>query len=251
MHIEEVLRSEIRPIDSLAYQRITKRLSTQPKLIEHCRYIQKVFTCENQFKSKNFNVYNINSHVNQAEIQNYDSQFDQLKERFAVEQTTRIDLVLDTNLNYWRSYPKWDVRYGLLQRFINGNPHELVHHFFTEYSDVPFFQEPMAFLYGDFKGDTSRFFSRYTTLDTSINYANYSPAKELWHFPAIVILEKNKKESFWLFTSTLIQKFGVEKFIEFASLTTWDKTDDDFEKNFREIYSIKLNNFERNYILKN
>ncbi|NPD86829.1 hypothetical protein HNS38_18850 [Lentimicrobium sp. L6] len=250
VYIKHILKNEIFPLDSVVYNRILNRIDTDERLVKNCDYLKKVLTCDEKYESRHFNVYNLNSKVNQEEIRLYDKQFDELKMVFHNTDTMKLNIILDTTLSYWRAFPAWNVKYGLLQRYINGNPHELVHHFFTKYSDVPFFHEPLAFLYGDYSNDTTKFYNEFTTLNEQLSTNEYLRAKEVWHFPAIVTLEKHEKLSFWLFTSTLMQKYGIEKFIEFASLTTWDKNNGDFEKNFNTVYSISLNEFEQNQIIR-
>lgn len=248
-YIQNTLKSDLYPRDSVLCNKIIYRLEKEERLLSDCEYLHRVLSCKDQIQSEYFNVFNLNSRVDSQEIDQYDQQYAILKKVFHIEETEKLNLVLDTNLNYWRAFPPWDVKYGLLQRYINGNPHELVHHFFTKYSDVPFFQEPVAFLYGDFKNDTTKFFQKYTALNNQISVSEYVKAKDLWHFPAIVILKESDKLSFWFFTSTLMQKFGVEKFIEFASLTTWNKDSDDFERNFKVVYGLKLEEFEQDHII--
>lgn len=248
-HIKNNLARDLSLKDSVVYNRISKQLESDEKLLNDCKYLYKVLSCDEQFQSKHFKIYNINSKVDTQQINLYNKQYEALSLVFKNYDTTKLKLVLDTNLNYWRAFPIWDVKYGLLQRYINGNPHELVHHFFTRYSDVPFFQEPVAFLYGDYRNDTAKFFNNFTSYNELLTEKEYVMAKEVWHFPAIVILEKLDKLSFWLFTSTLMQKYGIKKFIEFASLTTWDKNGDDFEKNFNIVYKISLKQFEHKYVI--
>ncbi len=216
VYIKDILQKELCVIDSVLCNSISNQLDTDEKLVEDCEYLKKALSCMIQFKSRHFNVYNLNSKVSTEEINLYDTQYDDLKKVFNNNDTVKLNLFLDTNLNYWRAFPIWDVKYGLLQRYINGNPHELVHHFFTKYSDVPFFQEPMAFLYGGYRNDTAKFYGKFTTYNELLTKDEYVIAKEVWHFPAIVILEKYDKLSFWLFTSTLMKKYGIDKFIEFA-----------------------------------
>ena len=248
-YIKIILQKEIYTKDSVLFNRILNQIDTDKKLIKDCEYLNKVLSCKKQIKSKHFKIYNINSGVNTEEINLYDKQYEELSKVFNNIDTVRLNLVLDTNLNYWRAFPIWDVKYGLLQRYINGNPHELVHHFFTKYSDVPFFQEPMAFLYGDYRNDTAKFYNNFSKNNEQLTNNEYVRAKDVWHFPAIVLLERDEKLSFWLFTSTLMQKYGINEFIEFASLTTWDKNNDDFEKNFNIVYNISLKEFEQKQII--
>jgi len=248
-YLKENLRKELYLKDSVLYHSICEKIETDTKLINDCKYLKNVLSCNEQFQSKHFTVYNLNSKVDTQQINLYDKQYEILKAVFNNKDTERLNLVLDTNLNYWRAFPIWDVKYGLLQRYINGNPHELVHHFFTKYSDVPFFQEPMAFLYGDYRNDTAKFYDTFTKNKEQLTKDEYVLAKDVWHFPAIVLLERKDKLSFWLFTSTLMQKYGIEMFIQFASLTTWDKNDDEFEKNFLRVYNISLETFEEKNII--
>jgi hypothetical protein len=248
-YIQRRLGNELWHIDSAICIRLKERFLEDDKLLRDCAYLVSALKCKDQFQSEYFNVYNINSKVSLEDIALYDRQYEKLKKLFKNTDTCRLNLYLDTNLNYWRAFPPWYVKYGLLQRYINGNPHELVHHFFTQYSDVPFFQEPMAFLYGGYRNNAAKFYEKYTSLNKELSVGNYVLAKENWHFPAIVILEQKQKQSFWLFTSVLMQKFGIEKFIEFASLTTWDKSNDDFERNFAEVYGMALKKFEKENII--
>lgn len=249
-YIKVILQKELYTKDSVLFNRISNHINTDEKLIKDCEYLNKVLSCKEQIQSKYFNIYNLNSKLNTEEINLYDKQYEELRKVFNNNDTVKLNLVLDTNLNYWRAFPIWDVKFGLLQRYINGSPHELVHHFFTKYSDVPFFQEPMAFLYGDYRNDTAKFYNKFTSLNEQLTINEYVRAKEVWHFPAIVILEKYDKLSFWLFTSILMQKYGIEKFIEFACLTTWDKNNDDFEDNFNIVYSIPLKEFEQKQVIE-
>lgn len=249
-YINVILQEELYAKDSVVFYRILNQLDKDEKLVKGCEYLNNALSCKDQFQSKHFNVYNLNSRVKPEEINLYDKQYSELRKIFNNTDTLKLNLVLDTNLNYWRAFPIWDVKYGLLQRYVNGNPHELVHHFFTKYSDVPFFQEPIAFLYGDYRNDTAKFYNEFTSIKEELTNAEYVMAKEVWHFPAIVILEKNDKLSFWLFTSSLMQKYGIEKFIEFASLTTWDKGSGDFEKNFYIVYDLPLKEFEEKVIIR-
>lgn len=248
-YIKVILHEELYPKDSIVFNRISNKIDTDERIIKDCEYLNEVLSCDEQIQSKHFNIYNLNSKVNAEEIDLYDKQYDELMQVFDNADTVRLNLVLDTNLNYWRAFPIWEIKYGLLQRYINGNPHELVHHFFTKYSDVPFFQEPMAFLYGGYDNDTAKFYKYFTSINEELTNAEYVLAKEVWHFPAIVIMEEYDKLSFWLFTSTLMQRYGIEKFIEFASLTTWDKNSDDFENNFNLVYGIPLKEFEQEHII--
>jgi len=248
-YIKDNLHNELYSKDSVLHNKILKRLDKDEKLRKDCEYIIKVLSCNEQLQSKHFVVYNLNSKVDTQLVNLYDKQYDMLKSVFNSLETEKLNLVLDTNLNYWRAFPIWDVKYGLLQRYINGNPHELVHHFFTKYSDVPFFHEPMAFLYGDYRNDTAKFYNDFGKNKEQLTNDEYVNAKNVWHFPAIVILKRNDKLSFWLFTSNLMQKYGIDKFIQFAGITTWDKNDEDFEKNFQRVYNISLEEFEKKYII--
>ncbi len=248
-YIKNNLHNELYAKDSILYNRISKRLNTDEKLIEDCLYLNKVLSCNEQYQSKHFNVYNLNSIVDTQQTNLYDKQYDELKLVFKNNDTTKLNLVLDTNLNYWRAFPIWDVKYGLLQRSINGNPHELVHHFFTKYSDVPFFHEPIAFLYGGYRNDTAKFYNNFSKNKEDLTTNEYTLAKDVWHFPAIVLLERADKLSFWLFTSTLMQKYGIDKFIQFANTATWDKNNDEFENNFNIVYNISLNEFEKKHVI--
>lgn len=248
--LKENLYHELYKKDSVLYFKIKMKIETDTNLVKDCYYLINVLSCNDQYQSKHFTVYNLNSKVDTQQINQFDKQYEMLQLVFNNKDSERLNLVLDTTLNYWRAFPIWDVKYGLLQRYVNGNPHELVHHFFTKYSDVPFFQEPMGFLYGDYRNDTAKFYNTFTKNNEQLTINEYVLAKDVWHFPAIVLLEKNDKLSFWLFTSTLMQKYGISKFIQFAKITTWGKNNDEFEQNFNTIYQIPLETFEKKNIIE-
>lgn len=243
------LYQEVFEKDSVLYVEIFNRIATDSLLLNDCFYLKKVLNCQEQYQSQHFTIYNLNSAIDTQKVAELDAQYEMLHKVFHSYENRKIDLVLDTSLHYWRSFPPWDIKYGLLQRNINRNPHELVHHFFTRFSDVPFFQEPMAFLFGDYRNDTAKFYNSFAEKCKHLSRNEYLKAKESWHFPAIVLLEETEKKSFWLFTTSLMQKYGIEKFIEFAKITTWDKSDLDFEKNFQMVYQMSLESFESKYII--
>lgn len=250
-YIKERLLKDLYVKDSNLCNNISLKIETDSSLVNDCIYLKNALSCNEQYISKHFIVYNMNSSVDTQQVNLYDKQFEVLQSVFNETGAERINLVLDTNLNYWRAFPIWNVKYGLLQRYINGNPHELVHHFFTKYSDVPFFHEPMAFLYGDYGNDTTKFYTDFCKNSEQLSNEDYVLAKNVWHFPAIVLLKRNDKLSFWLFTSTLMQRYGIDKFIQFASITTWDKNNEEFENNFESIYNVSLEEFEKKHVISN
>jgi hypothetical protein len=243
------LENYLLPKYKRVFESLSKRLDENDKILNKCRYLSNVYQCEKQFTSRHFRVFSLYEKIDTARVNQYDTQYDDLAQIFEFDANDKIDLILDTTVSYWRAFPPWDVLFGLKQRTVNGNPHELVHFMFTSKSDVPFFQEPVAFLLGDYRGDTTRFFETIEKHASELSIDTYIPVKDHWHFPAIVLLDENQKHSFWLFTKTLIKKYDLKSFISLASECPWGSDYENFRLAFKSIYNRSVTDFEKEEVL--
>jgi hypothetical protein len=183
-----------------------------------------------------------------AAMQAWDEHFERLSATFGTTITGRVPFAISDREPYGRCFPPWDVRWGIEQSEVGDNPHELVHLMLFQYSDVPFFHEPLAFIYGTHAGDLAAAAERAQRYERVIADSGYVSSAEILHFPQIIGLGEAKWASSFYFVYKLVTKYDVEKLLRLMRMTPWDGSADDFAEAFGEIYGMDLVEFERSIV---
>jgi hypothetical protein len=180
-----------------------------------------------------------------AAMRAWDEHFERLSATFGTTITGRVPFAISDQEPYGRCFPPWDVRWGIEQSEVGDNPHELVHLMLFQYSDVPFFHEPLAFIYGTHAGDLAAAAERARRYERVIADSGYVSAAEILHFPQIIGLGEAKWASSFTFVYKLVTKYDVERLLRLMRMTPWDGSADDFAEAFGEVYGMDLVEFER------
>lgn len=237
--------SEILISDSTLGNQILDKLDNDSSFIEACLYVADLKKKWNSIPSEHFIFYFKNdSSPGTLAMQQWDEHFERLSETFGTKIPEKIPFRIDNSEKYGRCFAPWEVRWGIKQGGVGDNPHELAHIMLFKYSDVPFFHEPLAFIYGTYKGDFSAV-SEYLLQHTkTIADSGYVSATEILHFPSIIGLQKSKWASAFYFIYKLVTKYDIEQLLELMRMTPWKSSVADFSKNFKEVYGIELTEFE-------
>lgn len=233
------------PLDSITGCIILNKLESDSSFIRDCLYVEDLKRNWALIKSKHFQFYvHDNDTLAKSDIDLWDNHFERLSKTFNSNITEKIPFRIDKTEKYGRCFAPWEVRWGIRQKELNDNPHELVHIMLFKYSDVPFFHEPLAFIYGSYKGDFVEANKHFKEHERRLQGNGYISSLELFHFPQIIGLDETKWSSAFYFNYNLIKKYGIPKLLEFMKKTPWESTEDDFKENFKELYDIDLERFE-------
>jgi len=243
------------PSDSIFARKLLFKLSSDSNIVKECRYLSGIKRKWNSSQSSHFYFYyKKNNKPSETEMEFWDSQYIRLSLLFNIQQSDKVDYIIDPEENYGRAFPPWEIMTGIKQKELGGNPHELVHILLFKYSDVPFFHEPLAFIYGTDLGDRDAAEKRFLKYCNILRPDKYISAAELIHFPQIIGLDEAKWASAFCFVYSLNKKFGIVKLLRLMEANTWDGTIENFKTSFNKIYGIPLQAFEtevRSVISKN
>jgi hypothetical protein len=231
--------------DSSLGDQVLRRLDSDSSFIRDCAYVADLNRNWNSVPSKHF-LFFFRDHdgPDTSAMQKWDANYQRLSDAFGVTITEKIPVIIDSTEQYGRSFPPWEVRWGIRQDRVGDNCHELVHMMLFGCSDVPFFHEPLAFIYGTDANDPRKVSERVLRYERIIADSGYVPAVELLHFPQIIGLQKAKWASSFCFIEELVRQYGVEKLLTLMGMTPWDRPVNDFSESFRKVYGTDLKEFE-------
>jgi len=230
---------------------ILDKLKNDKVFKDHCLYVADLKRNYKSVRSKHFIIYHKkdNSPAHSV-MRRWDGYFEILASVFNNHFVERVPFKIDKPERYGRCFAPWAVRWGIRMDAIGANPHELVHIMLFKYSDVPFFHEPVAFMYEAIKGDPGLAHRKFAKCEKIVADSGYVPARELLHFSQLIGLEKAKWASAYVFVYSLHERYGVEKLLSLMKGTPWSSTVDEFSTNFEKIYGITLQEFENSIIDK-
>jgi hypothetical protein len=241
--------SEIMISDSSLGNQILNKLDNDSSFIEDCLYVADLKKNWNSIQSEHFIFYFKNDgSPDTSAMHQWGEHFERLSETFGTKIPEKIPFKIDNSEKYGRCFAPWEVRWGIKQGGVGNNPHELAHIMLFKYSDVPFFHEPLAFIYGTYKGDFSAVFEYLLKHTKIIADSGYVSATEILHFPSIIGLQKSKWASSFYFIYKLVTKYDVEQLLVLIRRTPWKSSVADFSDNFKEVYRIELTEFEHNIL---
>lgn len=240
-----VLKSKVADLledrSSESLSQVFDKLNHDSTFINHCLYVAELYQNYMLRESKHFKFYFQNEDsITEAKIKYWDDQYERLSALFQNQLTEKIPFKIEPNEKFGRCFAPWEVRWGIRQQGAGKNVHELAHIMIFRYSDVPFFHEPLAFIYGTFQGDFEKAEQYHKEHKHFLRENGYISAKELLHFPQIIGLDETKWASAFYFNYQLIKKFGLVKLLKLMRCTTWEISSQKFENNFKKIYKISL-----------
>lgn len=233
------------PADTGIAKILLNRVDTDTSMMKECRYILDVKSKWLSTASKHFVFYYPDGKKpDGAKVIFWDNQYERISSLFNTQIKGKITFVIDPSEQYGRAYAPWDINMGIRQKELDGNPHELVHVILFKYSDVPFFHEPLAFIYGTSLGNMGNMREKYLKYVKTLQPNKYVSASELIHFPQIIGLDDIKWASAFCFVYKLNEKFGLEKLLSLMAENTWKDSANNLENSFRKIYGVELKLFE-------
>lgn len=239
--------NEIMISNSSLGNQILNKLDNDSSFIKHCLYLADLKNDWNSVQSKHFIFYfNDDNAPDTSAMQEWDKHFERLSKTFGTQIFEQIPFKIDNSEKYGRCFAPWVVRWGIKQGGVGDNPHELAHIMLFKYSDVPFFHEPLAFIYGTYKGDFNIVSEHFLKYEEIIADSGYVSATKILHFPQIIGLHKSKWASSFYFIYKLVTKYDIDKLLILMRMTPWESSVDDFSNNFKEVYGIELKEFEHN-----
>jgi len=238
--------------DSSLGNRILKKLTSDSTFVKHCLYVADLKSNWQSKESEHFIFYfnNTNHAPDSAKMHKWDNHFERLANIFDTKLSEKIPFKIDKNEKYGRCFAPWEVRWGIRQGAVGSNTHELVHIMLFKTSDVPFFHEPLAFIYGTYNGDLNVAAEKCQEFKQIIADSGYVSAAQLLHFPQIIGLKKNKWASTFYFIYNLLNKFDIDKLLLLMESSPWESSAENFMSNFYKIYGIELSEFESEIINK-
>lgn len=234
------------PADTNIAKILLNRVDTDTSMMKECQYILKVKSSWPSTAGKHFVFYYpAGKKPDTTRMIFWDNQFERLSSLFNTQIKKKITFVIDPNDQYGRAFAPWDISMGIRQKELDENPHELVHVMLFKYSDVPFFHEPLAFIYGTSLGDMANARERYLKYSKLLLAGKYVSASELIHFPQIIGLDNIKWASAFCFVYKLNEKYGLEKLLNLMTENTWKDSANNLESSFKKIYGVELPPFEK------
>ena len=171
------------------------KLASDLNYVNRCQYISDLEAHAQYVDSDHFRFYydHRDRQPTQQLMREWDDDFVRMTKTFNSHIPDRIPYRIDPEDKYGRCYPPWDIRWGITARDVTGNTHELVHLMLFKYSDVPFFHEPLAFIYGTYKANMDTVNQHWLEYESMIADSGYISATELLHFPQIIGLDRLKR----------------------------------------------------------
>jgi hypothetical protein len=241
--------NSVMPTDPVSAQGILIKLDEDSSFIADCRYLADLYQNWHKKESRHFIFfYQIDQEPTSSETAFWDQEFDRLARLFHNDIQNKIVFIIDPKEPYGRCFPPWGVLWGIRQKALGENPHELVHLMLFKYSDVPFFHEPLAFMYGTDLGDPNRIADSFGKYAQLVADSGYVTSADIFHFPQIIGLDKKAWASSFFFMQKVIEKYGIEKLLLFMRETPWSKNRDEFIGNFKTIFGNELEEFERGVV---
>jgi hypothetical protein len=232
--------------DSAFGRQLLRRLDGDSSFVRHCLDVAAVQSTWHSAQSKHFIFYfEDDTPPAPTALKAWDNHFERLADAFGTTIAEKVPCRINKAEQYGRCFPPWDVRWGIELDSLGSNSHELVHLLLFRYSDVPFFHEPLAFIYGTYEADPRKVSARFSDYERVIADSGYVSATELLHFPQIIGLDEVKWASAFVYVDELVRGYGIEKLLRLMSMTPWQSSADDFAKNFREVYGVELTEFEQ------
>ena len=235
--------------DSLLKNRLLEKLTADSSFIRQCEYVFDLKQNWQSVPSAHFIFYfRDGNKPSTVMMQTWDNDFRRLSETFKTHIPVRIPYKIDKDDRYGRCFPPWEVRWGIKSRDVTGNTHELVHLMLFKYSDVPFFHEPLAFIYGTYKGNRDSVQVAWLPYEQMIADSGYVSATQLLHFPQIIGLDRVKRASACYFIRCVADEFGIDKLLQLMKAVPWAASEDDLITSFQRIYNIRLSDYEREIV---
>lgn len=249
--LQIIVTRDVVPLDSSLGNRILNKLSRDSSFVKDCLYVADLKRNWKAVAGKHFIFYFKNSDVpDTSKMREWDEHFEKLANTFDIDFSEKVPYKIDPSEKYGRSFAPWEVQWGIRWRRLADSFHELVHIMLFKYSDVPFFHEPLAFIYGTYKGDFRVVNEHWSEYEKTISDSGYVSATELFHFPQLVGLYKSKRASAFYFVYQLLIKHGIEKLLTFMERTPWESSETDFAQNFQKIYGLALKRIEEDILTK-
>lgn len=242
--LTKYINENVLQTDTLLAKGLISHINSDSNFLEGISYLVNVKRNWNSKTSKYFEFYYEEELLNESEITFWDSEYERLSSLFGVDIKEKVRFIVDTEDQYGRCFPPWDVLFGIKQNRLGDNPHELVHLFLFKYSDVPFFHEPLAFIYGTEKGDPEKIESRYSRYRDLLVKNEFISSTELLFFPQIIGLDDVKWASAFCFVHQLNEQYGLKKLLELMKENSWDGSIEQYKNSFMNIYGISLNEYE-------
>jgi hypothetical protein len=235
----------IMPADAAFAKKLIARVETDTSLMKECKYLLNIKNSFSTFESKHFVFYYPSGKEPDGDKTAFwDEQYERLSKLFNSQVNGKITFIIDPNDQYGRAFPPWEIGVGIRQKELDGNPHELVHCLLFKYSDVPFFHEPLAFIYGTSMGDMQKEHERLLRYAKTLASGKYITSTELIHFPQIIGLDNIKWASAYCFVYMLNEKYGTEKLLNLMKENTWHDTTEKYLSGFKKIYGVELKEYE-------
>lgn|GEM_PF-2924352 len=247
----KMVTKEVMPTDPADAAQIVNKLDKDSSFAADCRHLADIYLLQHRKESRHFIFfYPIAQEPTVSGMAFWDRQFDRLAARFHNDIQNKIMFQIDPMEQYGRCFPPWEVFWGIRQNKLGDNPHELVHLMLFKYSDVPFFHEPLAFMYGTYLGDPKQIADGFRKYHQLVADSGYVTAADIFHFPQIIGLDKKVWASSFYFIEKLTEEYGLEKLLVFMGETPWSRDRDDFVHNFKAVYGVELGEFERRIVKK-
>ncbi len=232
--------------DSGVRRQIVSGLDRDSSLIKSCLYVADLKRHWKSTPSEHFVFHYQNDTVPDPSVMHrWDSHFERLARTFGSAISEKIPVKIDRTEQYGRAFAPWEVRWGIRQAALNDNPHELVHIMLFEYSDVPFFHEPLAMMYGSDEGDAQAISERIVRYEKTIADSGYVSAGEMLHCPQFIGMDAKEWASAVCFIYQLVKRHDMEKLLMLMRGTPWETPVSEFPSRFREVYGVGLDEFER------
>jgi hypothetical protein len=208
------LRSKVSNVtmisDSSLGNQILYKLDNDSTFIKDCLYVADLRINWNLVKSNHFIFYFKDENApDTSAMQEWDKHFERLSKTFGTKIPEKIPLKIDNSEKYGRCFAPWVVKWSIKQGGVGHNPHELAHIMLFKYSDVPFFHESLAFIYGTYKGDFNIVSEHLLKYEKIIADSGYVSATTILHFPSIIGLHKSKWASSFYFIFKLVIKYDI------------------------------------------
>jgi len=220
-------------------------LASDSSFVVACRYVADLHQHWRSVASLHFVFYFRGGDAPAAAMMSrWDRNFERLATTFGSSGRERVPFVLDGSEIYGRAFPPWDVRWGIRKAHLDANTHELVHIMLFEWSDAPFFHEPLAFLYGTDQADRVAISKRVRRCERTIADSGYFSATTLLHMPQIIGARREGWASAICFVHGLTARYGLPKLMALMRMTPWKADDGLLARNFKTVYDINLETFE-------
>ena len=225
------------------------KIGTDSSFFEKCWYLYDLKSNWQSISSRHFIYYYMEpNQPDSVMMLKWDQYFELYEKQFKNTFSERLIFKIDPEEPWGRCFAPWEVTHSIRMQGLSDNPHELVHLFFFQYSDVPFFHEPVAYFYGSWKGDWQLVTRKLNDYLPLLQEKGYIKAVDLLHFPAIVGLDKQKWASAFLFSHQLIERYGLEQYMRLAEMNPWQAPVEKLSKTFFDLYGFSLTEYENQLV---